>query len=94
MSCSNNQLSHRTLLGDVKHGSHLYANMIHSEMGMAAALIFDLRTGLTPDLGEKQTPKPSWAIDRITEIIHLEKFPASNISRGMGSTPVFTVASY
>lgn len=68
--------------------------MIHSEMGMAAALIFDLRTGLTLDLGEKQTPKPSWAIDRITEITHLEKLPVSNISRGMGSTPVFTVASY
>lgn len=57
-------------------------------MGMASAWIFDLRIGLALNLGAKQTPKSSLATDNITEIIHLEKLPASNVSQGMGSNPI------
>lgn len=93
VSYSNNQFSHRVLQEDIKHCLHLYANIIHSEMGTASVLTFDLRIGLTFNLGEKQT-KWSLATDNITERRHLEKLPASNVSQGMGSTPIFTLGSF
>lgn len=61
-------------------------------MGVASPLIFDLKIWFTLNQGEKQIP--NLATDNVTEIMHLEKLPASNVSQGMGSTPVFMVASF
>lgn len=63
-------------------------------MGMASALISDPQNWLTLNLGAKQTPKSSLAIDNIIEIIDLEKLPASNVSQRNGIKSNFTVASY